>query len=89
MESKQSLHTAGPSNPACDIRLDLLLGPAAIGSGPGRSKESDTDQSGMERVQSSGYGESSRAGPEPLRCGVIYSHPIHQRVSVSLGTHGA
>ncbi len=42
-----SLHTAGPNNPDRDIRLDLL-GPAAVGSGSGRSKESDADQSGMD-----------------------------------------
>ncbi len=34
------LHTAGPNMPDRDIRLDLL-GPAAFGSGPSRSKECD------------------------------------------------
>jgi hypothetical protein len=36
----QCLHTPGPDNLDCDIRLDLL-GPIAVGSGPGRSKEGD------------------------------------------------
>ncbi len=40
-----SLHTAGTNIPDRDIRLDLL-GPAAFGSGPSRSKESDADRSG-------------------------------------------
>jgi hypothetical protein len=55
----RSLHTAGPDNPDCDIRLDLL-GPAAVGSGPAGRR--DADQSGMERVEGGGYGESNRAG---------------------------
>ncbi len=32
-QTKAKLHTAGPNNPDCDIRLDLL-GPTAFGSGP-------------------------------------------------------
>jgi hypothetical protein len=50
-----SLH-AGPDR---NIRLDLL-GPAAFGSGPSRSKESDTDRSG---VEGGGYGKPNRDGP--------------------------
>jgi hypothetical protein len=42
----------------------LLTGrPAAVGSGPGRNKENDTDQSWMERVEGGGYCEPNRAGP--------------------------
>jgi hypothetical protein len=37
---RPQLHTAGPNDPDRDMRLDLL-GRAAFGSGPGRSKESD------------------------------------------------
>ena len=59
------LHTAGPNNgdiPDRDIRLDLL-GPAAFGSGPSRSKESDADLAGLERVDGGGYGGPIRDGP--------------------------
>jgi hypothetical protein len=46
----QSLHTtARQAPPDSYIRLDTP-GPAAIGTGPGRSKQSDADRSGMERV---------------------------------------
>jgi hypothetical protein len=38
----RSLHTAGPSNPDRDSRLGLL-GPAAIGSGPGRRRVTRTN----------------------------------------------
>jgi hypothetical protein len=62
-----SLHTAGQNNPD---RLDLL-GPAAIGSGPGQSKESDADQSGMERVEGCGYCEPNRAGLGRSGCTVV------------------
>ncbi len=44
-----------------DIRLDRL-GPAASDSGPSRSKESDADRFGMERVEGGGCGEPNRAG---------------------------
>ncbi len=46
-----SLHTARPN---LLIRLDLL-GPADFGSGPSRSKECDTDISGVEWVEGNGY----------------------------------
>jgi hypothetical protein len=66
----RSLNTAGPSNPDCDSRLGLL-GPAAIGSGPGRKKESDANQSGLERVEGGGYGEPNWDGPGRSRCIVM------------------
>jgi hypothetical protein len=66
------LHTAGPDNQDLDIILDLL-GPAAIGSGPcrSRSKESDKDQleSWMEQVK--GGGKKGWDGPGRLRYGVM------------------
>ena len=55
------LHTAGPNILGRDIRLDLL-GPAAFGSGPSRSKECDADLSSVERVEGGGYGEPNRDG---------------------------
>ncbi len=64
------LHTAGPNNSDRDILLELL-GPAAVGSGPGRSKDGDADQSGMERVDGGGHGEPNRAGPGRPRSGVL------------------
>ncbi len=58
----RSLHTAGTNKPDRDIRLDLL-GPAAFVSGPSRSKESDADRPGVDRVEGGGYGEPNRDGP--------------------------
>ncbi len=49
-----SLHTAGPDNPDCATRLHLL-GPAAIGSGPGRRRRSGVGQSGMDRAEGGDY----------------------------------
>ncbi len=68
----RSLHTAGPNNPDRNSSLDLL-GPAAIGSGPSRSKESDAEQSSgwMELVKGGGYSEPSRAEPGRSRCAVL------------------
>jgi hypothetical protein len=62
-QTAATLHTAGPNIP--NIRLNLL-GPAAVGSnssGPSRSKESDADLSGVERVEGDDYGEPNRDGP--------------------------
>jgi hypothetical protein len=62
-QTAATLHTAGPNIP--NIRLNLL-GPAAFGSngsGPSRSKESDADLSGVERVEGDDYGEPNRDGP--------------------------
>ena len=49
-----SLHTAGPDNPDRATRLHLL-GPAAIGSGPGRRRRSGVGQSGMDRAEGGDY----------------------------------
>jgi hypothetical protein len=49
-----SLHTAGPDNPDSATRLHLL-GPAAIGSGPGRRRRSGVGQSGMDRAEGGDY----------------------------------
>ena len=49
-----SLHTAGPDNPDRATRLHLL-GPAAIGSGPGRRWRSGVGQSGMDRAEGGDY----------------------------------
>ncbi len=51
-QTAAKLHTAGPNNPDRDIHV---LGPAAFGSGPSLSKESDADLSGVERVGGGGY----------------------------------
>ena len=66
-----SLHTAGPDNPDRATRLHLL-GPAAIGSGPGRRRRSGVGQSGMEWVEGgdSDCSKPSRDGPGPRR-GII------------------
>ncbi len=61
-QTAAKLHTAGPNIQDRDIRLDLL-GPAAFGSGPSRSKECGADLSGVERVEGGGYGEPNRNGP--------------------------
>ncbi len=66
LQTAAKVHTAGPNIPDRDIRLDLL-GPAAFGSGPSRSKESDADLSGVERVDGGGYGEPKRDGPGSTR----------------------
>ena len=60
-QTAAKLHTAGPNMSGSDTRLDLL-GPAASGSGPSRSKESDADLSWVERVDGGGYGEPNRDG---------------------------
>ena len=52
----------GPNILGRDIRLDLL-GPAAFGSGPSRSKECDADLPMVERVEGGGYGEPNWDGP--------------------------
>ncbi len=52
----------GPKKTDSDTRLDLL-GPVTIGSGPGRSKTSDADRPGMERVEGGGHCEPSGVGP--------------------------
>jgi hypothetical protein len=65
-ETAAKLHTAGPNIPDRDIRLDLL-GPAAFGSGPSRSKECDADLSGMEQVV---------GGAEPGRAGINQVVPL-------------
>ncbi len=49
-----SLHTAGPDSPDRATRLHLL-GPAAIGSGPGRRRRSGVGQSGMDRAEGGDY----------------------------------
>ena len=49
-----SLHIAGPDNPDRATRLHLL-GPAAIGSGPGRRRRSGVGQSGMDRAEGGDY----------------------------------
>ncbi len=54
LQTTAKLHTAGLNNPNRDIRLDLL-GRAAFGSGPSRSKEGDAVLSGVERVKGGGY----------------------------------
>jgi hypothetical protein len=72
----ESLHTAGPNNSDRDIRLDLV-GPAAVGSGYGRSKESDADQSGMERVEGGGCGELNWDGPGRPRSPLWESRVMH------------
>ncbi len=77
-----SLHTAGPNNLDRNIRLDLL-GPTAVGSGPGRSKESDADQCGLKRVEGGGYGEPNRAGPGRSRCTVM-GKPLGYRTASRL-----
>jgi hypothetical protein len=61
-QTAAKLHADRPNNPDRDTLLDLL-GPAAICSGPSRSKESDADLSGVERVDGGGYGEPNRDGP--------------------------
>jgi hypothetical protein len=61
-QTAAKLHTAGLNIPDRDIRLDLL-GPAAFGSGPSRSKECDAELSGVERVDGGGCGESNRDEP--------------------------
>ncbi len=73
------LHTAIPNNPDRDIRLDLL-GPAAFGSGPSRSKERKSDGWSwlMVVATASGTGGPGRAGINqdvPLwESGVIHGH---------------
>jgi hypothetical protein len=61
-QTAAKLHTAGPNILDRKIRLDLL-GPAAFGSGPSRSKECDADLSGVKRVDGGGYSEPNRDGP--------------------------
>jgi hypothetical protein len=62
-------------HPGRDIRLGLL-GPAALGRGPGRSREGDADRSGMGRVGGGGGGEPGRAGPgRPRRHGGVLGEP--------------
>ncbi len=61
-QTATKLHTPGPNIPDRDISLDLLW-PAAFGSGLSRSKESDAELSGVERVDGGGYGEPNRNGP--------------------------
>ncbi len=82
-QTAAKLHTAGPNIPDYDIRLDLLV-PAAFGSGPSWSKESDADLSGVERVEGGGYCEPNRDvginQDVPLwESGVIHSHPPRYR----------
>ncbi len=80
-QTTAKLHTAGPNIADRDIRLDLL-GPAAFFLGISRSKESDADLSGVERVDGGGYGEPNRDGPGStemcrygLESGVTHSRP--------------
>ncbi len=76
----RGLHTSGPNSPDrdSDIRMDML-GLSAVGSGSGRSKESDADQAWMELVGGGGYGELNRHWPGRQRCAVkgkwCYSWP--------------
>jgi hypothetical protein len=69
LQTAAKLHTAGPNILDRDRRLDLL-GPAAFGSGPSRSKECGADLSWVERVDGDGYGEPNRDGDQP-RCTVL------------------
>jgi hypothetical protein len=61
-QTAAKLHTAGSNIPDRDICLDLL-GPAAFGSGPSRSKECGADLSVVDWVEGGGYGEPNRNGP--------------------------
>jgi hypothetical protein len=79
------LHTAGPNILDRIIRLDLPLGPAAFGSGLSRSKESNAELSGVERVDGGGYGEPNRDGPGSTKMychgkvALLISHPPYYR----------
>ncbi len=70
-----SLYTAGPNNLDRYIRLDLL-GLAAVGSGPIRSKKIDVDRSGMKAVETASRTRTGRDDQDVLLwgCGVIHSH---------------
>ncbi len=68
-----SLHTAGPDNPDRATRPHLL-GTAAIGSGPGRSRRSVAGQSGMEWMEGGDCRKPSQDGLGPRR-GIIRKYP--------------
>ncbi len=89
----RSLHTAGPNSESDrNILLDLL-GPAAVGSGSGRSKESDADQYGMEPVEGDGYGRDGpgRSGKVTVvsRFRRLFMVKPHSSVGIPLGELGS
>ncbi len=85
----RSLHTAGPNSESDRNILLGLLGPAAVGSASGRSKESDADLFGMEPVEGGGYGRDGpgRSGKVTVVFRRLFMVKPHSSVGIPLGVN--